>query len=77
MMVSIGSMASGGSFHDDPELVLRHVGVPHETARLDTLFLTLPVSWRGTISHRLSDPTWDDTDILTNIRIFHWLEDCL
>jgi hypothetical protein len=26
---------------------------------------------------RLADPTWDDTDTLTNIRVFHWLEDCL
>jgi hypothetical protein len=26
---------------------------------------------------RLADPVPDDSDILTNIRIFHWLENCL
>jgi hypothetical protein len=26
---------------------------------------------------RLADPTWNDSDTLRDIRIFHWLEDCL
>ena len=26
---------------------------------------------------RLADPVPDDSDILTNIRIFHWLENCV
>jgi superfamily II DNA or RNA helicase/very-short-patch-repair endonuclease len=39
----------------------KHVGEGFDDARLDTLFLTLPVSWRGTVAqyagrlHRLSD----------------------
>ena len=50
---------------DDEERVLlatgRYVGEGFDDARLDTLFLTLPVSWRGTIAqyagrlHRLND----------------------
>lgn len=50
--------------HDEPRVLLatgRHVGEGFDDARLDTLFLTLPVSWRGTIAqyagrlHRVCD----------------------
>ena len=49
---------------DEPRVILatgKHVGEGFDDPRLDTLFLTLPVSWRGTIAqyagrlHRLSD----------------------
>src|SRR5436309_3167099 len=49
---------------DEARLLLatgRYVGEGFDDARLDTLFLTLPVSWRGTIAqyvgrlHRLND----------------------
>src|SRR5205814_5474124 len=50
---------------DDEDRILlatgRYVGEGFDDARLDTLFLTLPVSWRGTIAqyagrlHRLHD----------------------
>jgi len=50
--------------HDEPRVVLatgKHVGEGFDDPRLDTLFLTLAVSWRGTIAqyagrlHRLCD----------------------
>jgi len=50
--------------HDAPRVILatgKYIGEGFDDARLDTLFLTLPVSWRGTIAqyagrlHRLSD----------------------
>jgi len=43
----------------------RYIGEGFDDARLDTLFLTLPVSWRGTIAqyvgrlHRLYDRKWE------------------
>lgn len=49
---------------DEPRVILatgKYVGEGFDDARLDTLFLTLPVSWRGTIAqyagrlHRLHD----------------------
>jgi len=49
---------------DEPRVLLatgRYIGEGFDDARLDTLFLTLPVSWRGTIAqyvgrlHRLHD----------------------
>jgi superfamily II DNA or RNA helicase len=49
---------------DEPRVILatgRYIGEGFDDARLDTLFLTLPVSWRGTIAqyagrlHRLHD----------------------
>jgi len=36
--------------------VLREA-IAREEARLDTLFLTLPVSWKGTLIHR-AQPVW-------------------
>ncbi|AMY08178.1 UvsW helicase [Luteitalea pratensis] len=50
--------------HDAPRVILatgKYIGEGFDDARLDTLFLTLPVSWRGTIAqyagrlHRLAD----------------------
>jgi very-short-patch-repair endonuclease len=50
---------------DEPRVILatgKYVGEGFDDSRLDTLFLTLPVSWRGTIAqyagrlHRLYDP---------------------
>ncbi len=41
-----------GIREDEPRLVLatgRYVGEGFDDARLDTLFLTLPVSWKGTL----------------------------
>jgi len=35
----------------------RYVGEGFDDARLDTLFLTLPVSWKGTLIHR-AQPVW-------------------
>ena len=49
---------------DEPRVVLatgKYVGEGYDDPRLDTLFLTLPVSWRGTVAqyagrlHRLYD----------------------
>jgi len=49
---------------EEPRVILatgKHVGEGFDDPRLDTLFLTLPVSWRGTIAqyagrlHRLFD----------------------
>jgi superfamily II DNA or RNA helicase/very-short-patch-repair endonuclease len=72
---------------DDEERVLlatgRYVGEGFDDARLDTLFLTLPVSWRGTIAqyagrlHRLYDRKrevrvydYADLDVPTLARMF-------
>ncbi|TVS12891.1 MAG: DEAD/DEAH box helicase, partial [Planctomycetaceae bacterium] len=53
---------------DEPRVLLatgRYIGEGFDDARLDTLFLTLPVSWRGTIAqyagrlHRLYDAKRD------------------
>ena len=38
--------------HEDPRLILatgRYVGEGFDDARLDTLFLAMPISWRGTL----------------------------
>ena len=58
-------MAHLSTIPDNEERVLlatgRYIGEGFDEARLDTLFLTLPVSWRGTIAqyagrlHRLHD----------------------
>ena len=60
-----GIAARLASIPEDEERVLlatgRYIGEGFDDARLDTLFLTLPVSWRGTIAqyagrlHRLND----------------------
>ena len=53
---------------DEPRVILatgKYVGEGFDDSRLDTLFLTLPVSWRGTIAqyagrlHRLNDSKRD------------------
>ena len=58
MLHGITTMTSGGL---EPLATGRFIGEGFDDARLDTLFLTLPVSWRGTIAqyagrlHRLHD----------------------
>ena len=63
--------------HDDEQRVLlatgRYVGEGFDDARLDTLFLALPVSWRGTIAqyvgrlHRLHDSK-------KNVRVYDYAD---
>ena len=75
---------------NDEERVLlatgRYIGEGFDDARLDTLFLTLPVSWHGTIAqyvgrlHRLYDRKrevrvydYSDLDVPLLARMFSWL----
>ncbi len=63
------ALAKLASLSDNEERVLiatgRFIGEGFDDARLDTLFLTLPVSWRGTIAqyagrlHRLYERKWE------------------
>ena len=72
---------------DTPRVILatgKHVGEGFDDPRLDTLFLTLPVSWRGTIAqyagrlHRLHDGKRevrisDDADL--DVPMLAWMFD--
>ena len=54
-----------GRLHRNPHATGRYLGEGFDDARLDTLFLTMPISWRGTLAqyagrlHRLHAPKHD------------------
>jgi superfamily II DNA or RNA helicase len=72
--------------HVDEERVLlatgRYAGEGFDDARLDTLFLTLPVSWRGTIAqytgrlHRLNDRKRQSVSMTMPILMCRYWREC-
>lgn len=68
---------SDGKYFDEEQLILAmgsYLGEGFDDARLDTLFLVLPISWRGTLAqyagrlHRLYD-------LKTDVLIYDYVDD--